>query len=210
MRLLKRWIWRRPIEPRISADLEALYARLADGAGVMETSGAIADRFARETAHDFEAVLWVACQGRTLAQAAGELGAQLGLRLDRTAKENCVRIREFLRDRRCLVVLDAPSADVAAALQMEGRTSMLRTSEAARPVAQTPPSVAQGRALAAAGRFAEAYETFYALLDAWMDTETCARELTWICEHWDRVEEANNLRFQYGRGAAEQLSLFSQ
>ena len=162
----------------------------------------------REAVHDFEAVLWVSCLGRSLAQAAGDLGAQLGLRLDSTARENCARIREFLRDRRCLVVLDAPSAEAAAALQMEGRTSTLRTGDAVRPMAATPISVAQARALAAAGRFAEAYEMFYALLDAWVDTETCARELTWICEHWDRIEEANALRFQYGRGAAEQLSLF--
>ena len=50
--------------------------------------------------------------------------------------------------------------------------------------------------------------SIYALLDAWVDMETCARELTWICEHWDRIEEANALRIQYMRGAAEQLRLF--
>jgi hypothetical protein len=213
MRRLKRWVWRHAGVPglpdaRISGDLEECYARLADQAGAMDVSGAAAERFVCEALHEFEAVLWVPCQGRTLAQVAGDLGAQLGLHLDRTAKENCVRIREFLRARRCLVVLDAPTAEVAAALRMDGRTSTLRTAEPVRPSAVTPPSTAQARALAAAGRFAEAYEMFYALLDDWVDTETCARELTWICEHWDRIEEANALRFQYGRGAAEQLALF--
>jgi len=32
-------------------------------------SGADASRFGREATQDFEAVLWVPCQGRTLAQA---------------------------------------------------------------------------------------------------------------------------------------------
>jgi hypothetical protein len=208
MRRLKRWIWTRAIDSRISDDLEELYATLADGVGVMDAAGALADRFAGEAVHEFEAVLWLPCEGRSLAQTSGQLGAQLGLRLDRTAKENCVRIREFLRGRRCLLVLDAPSPEVAKALEMEGRTSTLRTREAVRPVEAAPPSVAQARALAAAGRFAEAYEMFYALIDAWVDTETCARELTWICEHWDRIDEANALRVQYGRNAGEQLGLF--
>ena len=48
----------------------------------------------------------------------------------------------------------------------------------------------------------------YGLLDAVVDPDWCARELTWICDHWDRVEEANALRFNYGRPGGEQLMLF--
>jgi hypothetical protein len=213
MRQLKRWIWRHsgvpgPPDARMSDDLEELYAKLADTAGAIEAPGAAAERFAREAAHEFEAVLWVPCHGRSLAQASGDLGAQLGLRLEGTARQNCARIREFLGGRRCLLILDAPSSELAVALKPEGQASMLRIPDAVRSVPVVTPSVAEARALAAAGRLAEAYEMFYALLDAWVDTETCARELTWICEQWDRIEEANALRFQYGRGAAEQLALF--
>ncbi len=208
MRALKRWIRSRTINRQFSDDLEDLYRRLADTAGSLDTEGIIAGRFAHEARHDFDAVLWVACAGRSLAQAAGDLAAQLGLRLDGTARENGARLREFLGKKRCLLVLDAPSAEIATELKPAGRTSILRTREAVRSVAAAPRSVAQARALVAAGRFAEAYEMFYALIDDWVDTETCARELTWICEHWDRVDEADALRVQYGHSAGEQLRLF--
>jgi hypothetical protein len=208
MRLFKRWIWQPDNRTQISPDLERLYAQLVDSAGAVVTAGADAERFAGEAKGDFEAVLWIPCYDRSLAQAAGELGAQLGMRLDGTAKKNCERIREFLYDRRCLVVLDAPSSHIRKALQMTGRTSNLTTTDVVRRPAAISPTVAQARELAGEGRFAEAYEMFYALLDDCVDTETCARELTWICEHWDRVPEANNLRVQYIRGAASQLSLF--
>lgn len=212
MRLLKRWIWLRhrgggSPEPVVSSDLGDLYARVADRPGSIGASGEVASRFAREAAQEFEAVLWVPCHGRSLAQIAGELGVQLGLRLDGTARDNCRRIRELLATRRCLVVLDAPARDAAGEAIAEGRTSTLVTSEPVR-VEETPATVAYARSLVASRRYAEAYELFYALLDKWEDMETCARELTWICEHWDRIDEANALRYQYGKGTAEQLTLF--
>src|SRR5262249_51652590 len=79
MRLLKRWVWRHAGVPglpdkRISGDLEECYARVADEAGAMDVAGTTADRFVREAVHEFEAVLWVPCRGRTLAQVAGDLG----------------------------------------------------------------------------------------------------------------------------------------
>ena len=94
-RLLKRWFRLRERESgaapsrEFSGDLEDLYLTLADRAGTLHVSGAVASRFAREAEEEFEAVLWVPCQGRTLAQASGELGHQLGLTLDGPVKENC-------------------------------------------------------------------------------------------------------------------------
>jgi len=94
-RLLKRWFWQREREPvalpsaEFSADLENLYSTLADHGGTALVSGADASRFAREATDEFQAVLRVPCQGRTLAQAAGELGHRLGLTLDGQAQENC-------------------------------------------------------------------------------------------------------------------------
>jgi hypothetical protein len=73
---------------------------------------------------------------------------------------------------------------------------------------ETPRTPAYARSLIAARRYAEAYELLYRLLDAVVDPDGCARELTWICEHWDRVEEANALRFNYGRPEGVQLALF--
>jgi hypothetical protein len=45
-------------------------------------------------------------------------------------------------------------------------------------------------------------------MDAVVDPDGCARELTWICDHWGRVEESNALRFNYGPPGGEQLALF--
>jgi hypothetical protein len=212
-RLLKRWFMLREREPgaapssEFSGDLEDLYGSLADRAGTLHVSGAIASRFAKEAEEEFEAVLWVPCQGRTLAQAAGELGYQLGLALDGPKKENCVRVREFLAARRCLVVLDAPGAEILPELIASGRTSTAITHDPVRFL-ETPETLAYARRLVAGRRFAEAYELLYRLLDAVVEPDCCAGELTWICEHWDRVEEAGVLRSNYRPARAEQLDLF--
>ena len=212
-RLLKRWFWQREREPatlpstEFSSGLENLYSTLADHGGTALVSGADASRFAREATQDFEAVLWVPCQGRTLAQAAGELGHQLGLTLDGPAKENCSRIRDLLAARRCLVVLDAPGPEISAELTASGRTSTAVTIDAVT-ILKTPQTPVYARSLIAARRYAEAYELLYRLLDAVVEPDACARELTWICEHWDRVEEANVLRFNYSSLEGEQLALF--
>jgi hypothetical protein len=212
-RLLKRWFRLREREPgaapsfEFSGDLEDLYVSLADRAGTLHVSGVVASRFAREAEGEFEAVLWVPCQGRTLAQAAGELGHQLGLALDGPEKENCGRIREFLTTRRCLVVLDDPGTEISLELIASGRTSTAITHDPVK-VLETPETLAYARRLIAERRFAEAYELLYRLLDAVVDLDCCARELSWICEHWDRVEEASMLRLNYRPVGAEQLVLF--
>jgi hypothetical protein len=210
-RLLKRWFRLRVREPgaapnsQFSGDLEDVYVRLADRASTLRVSGAVASRFATEAEDEFEAVLWVPCQGRSLAQAAGELGRQLGLALDGPKKENCGRIREFLATRRCLVVLDAPGTEILRELVASGRTSTAITHDPVRFL-ETPETPAYAARLVAERRFAEAYELLYRLLDAVVDPDFCARELTWICEHWDRVEEASVLRLNHP--PTEQLVLF--
>ena len=89
-----------------------------------------------------------------------------------------------------------------------GRTSTLVTSNPVN-VAETPKSLAHARKLISARRYAEAYELLHALLDSDVSTADCARELTWICEHWDRMEEADSLRTHYRLPPTEQMSLFS-
>ena len=212
-RLLKRWFWRRERDlddapnTGFSVGLEDLYSALADHAGTLPVSGADASRFASEAAQEFEAVLWVPCYGRTLAQAAGELGHQLGVPLDEPVKENCSRIRDLLAARRCLVVLDSPGPEISPELTAGGRTSTAVTRDA-MTILETPQTPAYARSLIADRRYAEAYELLYRLLDAVVEPDACARELSWICEHWDRVEEANALRFNYGSVTGEQLKLF--
>jgi TIR domain len=131
MRLVKRWYWQRRRATGVlpsavfSRDLEWLYREIADCAGAIHASGEMAARFAREAAEEFEAVLWVPAQGRSLAQVCGELGAQLGVTLEDTVEANCRRIHDILSDRRCLLVLDAPTAEHEAVLVPHGRTSTL-------------------------------------------------------------------------------------
>jgi hypothetical protein len=105
------------------------------------------------------------------------------------------------------VVLDAPGPEISAELTASGRTSTAVTLDAVT-ILETPQTPAYARSLIAARRYAEAYELLYRLLDAVVEPDACARELTWICEHWDRVEEANVLRFNYGSLEGEQLALF--
>ena len=201
-RLLKRWFRVRereagaPPNTEFSGDLEDLYSTLADRAGSLNVSGDAASRFAAEAEQEFEAVMWVPCHGRTLAQASGELGHQLGLTLDGQAKENCGHIREVLADRRCLVVLDAAEAAIALELIAGGSTSTAITHDPVK-ILETPETPVYARDLVSARRFAEAYELLYRLLDQVVDPDNCARELTWICEHWDRPNEANVLRVNY-------------
>jgi len=212
MRRLKRWLRAiqsggAPPAMTISPDLESLYCTLADRPGTCTAPGPLAERFAQQAAWDFEAVFWIPAHGRNLTRIAGELGAQLGMRLDGPPEENCRRICEVLSRKRCLVILDAPDVAVDPIVP-GGRTSLLFTSEPVRIVRDTT-SLAEGRTLVSAGRFAEAYEMFHELFSAGLDTESCARELVWICEHWDRIDEANALRFHVGlRSTGEQLRLF--
>ena len=213
MRLMKRWIWQREqgathsLNSTFSADLEDLYAALSDQSGTLRSSGEDASRFVKEAHQEFEAALWVPCHRRSLAQAAGDLGVQLGLTLEGTAEENCRRIQDLLFSRRCLLVLDAPSPEVAGELIPRGRTSTLVTHQPVR-VAETPQTLAEARKLIASRRFAEAYELLYLLLDSDISSADCARELSWICEHWNRAEESDSLRFHYRLPPTEQLSLF--
>jgi hypothetical protein len=210
LRRLKRWL--RGVQlgtspaMAFSSDLDDLYRILADQPGRSTASGAIADRFAREATHDFEAVFWIPSSGRTLAQIAGELGSQLKMKLEGPVEDNCRRIKSVLAAMRCLLVLDAPQVAVESLLR-SGRTSVLFTSEPVHVVTDAP-SLAAARALLSDGRFAEAYELFYQLLESGPDPEPCARGLIWICERWDRVDEANTLRFHLGPSPSEQLRLF--
>ena len=71
----------------------------------------------------------------------------------------------MLTTRRCLVVLDAPGAEISPELTAGGRTSTAVTHDAVK-ILETPETPVYARSLLAARRFAEAYELLYRLLDA--------------------------------------------
>jgi hypothetical protein len=196
---VKRWLWRQLREreeaARLewSADLEHLYARLADRAGVEEASAESARRFAREAAGEFERVVWIPCHGRSLAECGGELGSQLGLVMDGREADNRRQVLETMSARRCLVVLDGPAEPVRAALGVESRCSILMTTEPLE-IRETPRTFDYALDLVRSQRLAEAYDLLQMLMEETVDPGACARELAWICEQWGRTAEAERLR----------------
>ena len=213
LRQMKRWLWQRSqgashsVNTAFSSDLADLYSALSDQAGTLRASAAEASRFIKEAGQEFEAVIQIPCHDRTAAQVAGELAVQLGLTLDGALEDNCRRIHELLFKRRCLLVLDAPAPEIAAEFIASGRTSTLVTLEPIQ-VIETPRTLAYARQLIHRRRYAEAYELLYSLLDSDTSTADCAHELSWICEHWNRAEESESLRFHYRLPPTEQLALF--
>jgi len=116
------------------AELEALCALLADAPGmaVLEAAAgagktALALEFARRHQEDFDAVFWLTCGSRTAAALAGDLAAQLGVRLDHDLESNLNELRRLCAGHRCLLILDDAVLATAALLAPRGRTSVLIT-----------------------------------------------------------------------------------
>jgi hypothetical protein len=147
-RAIKRWLMslsplarqapfhpaRQPSFAGRDAELETLCVTLADTPGIAVVEGgpgagktALALEFARRHQEDFDAVFWLACGGRSAAAAAGDLAAQLGVRLDRDLESNLNDLRRLCAQYRCLIVLDDPVASTAALFAPRGRTSALIT-----------------------------------------------------------------------------------
>src|SRR5580658_10161008 len=118
-------------------ELETLCTLLADKPGMAALQDAEAARcagktalvleFARRRQEDFEAVFWLTCGSRTAAALAGDLAAQLDVRLDRDLESNLNELRRLCARYRCLLVLDDAIASTAALLAPRGRTSVLIT-----------------------------------------------------------------------------------
>ena len=115
-------------------ELETLAVLLADAPGmavVEAPAGAgkttLALEFARRHREEFDAVLWLTCTARSAASLAGDLAAQLGVRLDRDLESNLHELRGLCSQHRCLVILDDAAPATAALLAPRGRTSVLMT-----------------------------------------------------------------------------------
>jgi hypothetical protein len=146
----------RAIQFKWSEVLEKLYVGLADRAGTQTASAEHARLFALEASAEFECVVWIPCHGRTLPECTGQLGTELGLTMDEPEKQSRRRVLETLRERRCLVVLDAPSDETCAALDFNGRSSVLTTTEPLE-IQETPRTFHYARELVRNRRYAEAY-----------------------------------------------------
>jgi hypothetical protein len=244
LRRLKRWVragqYGEPAShyPDLAESLEALGIAIADQPGIATVDRAApALEFARVFREDFDQIVRLECGGRSLAALAGDLSAQLGLRLESDLERNLARLRSFCSERRFLLWLEGASADEAGQLAT-GRGSSTLISTEARP--ESPPDdeslrdiqytfshpgmagdwaelcrlARQGLRLAGEqGRLAESFELlqkWHALAEARTDRrilEESAREMVWILEGWDRLEEARRVEYRRATQYDDQMAL---
>ena len=198
---------------------------------------ALAMEFARVFREDFDEVIRLECGGRSLAALAGDLATQLGLRLDGELELNLVGLRKFCAARRYLLWLEGASADEAGELAPGLGSSTLVSAEPRPEAPPDDGSLRdiqhlfshpgmvddwaelcrlarQGLRLAGEqGRMAESFELmqqWHALAEARADRrilEESAREMVWILEGWDRVEEARRLEYRRATQYDDQMAL---
>lgn len=246
-RELKRWVrdrmasYARPEtqpRPELPADLEALSLALADRPGSdTVASASLAAEFARLSTADFDEIFRLECGGRTLAALAGDLAAQLGLRLEGELESNLARLRDFCSERRFLLLLDDVGSTAARELVFGGRCSTLICTEPGSPggdweddalrTAQRALLDAKNanfeevcrlarmarRLLRDQGRIAETYE----IMQQWRDAaesrgdlriqDEASREMVWILEGWGRYDEARCLEYHRIAECGEQMLL---
>ena len=151
-RAIKRWLMslspppqktpfipaRQPAFQERTAEIESLGKLVADTPGTAVLAGppgcgktTVALEFARRHEGEFDAVFWLTCGSRTAPSLAGDLAAQLGVRLDRDLETNLHELRRLCSRHRCLLILDDAAAGTAALLIPRGRTSVLLTSRSA-------------------------------------------------------------------------------
>ena len=117
-------------------ELEALRRALGDRPGRAVLTGPVAEtgkttlalEFARRNQRDFQAICWAGCRRRSAAGIAGDLAAQLDLRLEGDLEANLAELRGFCAQRRLLVVLDDLEDDVLLEMIPAGKASVLITS----------------------------------------------------------------------------------
>ena len=114
--------------------LEAMRRSLADAPGLgvlahphaMEKT-ALALEFAHRVEDEFEAVIWLECEGRAAAGLTGDCAAQLGIPADGETESTLASVQSVLTGRRCLLVLDGVTSEDALSLLADGLSSGLVT-----------------------------------------------------------------------------------
>jgi hypothetical protein len=198
---------------------------------------ALALEFARVFREDFDETIRLQCGGRSMAALAGDLATQLGLRLEGDLESNLARLRNFCSSRRYLVWLEGASDEEARQLAPErGSSALISTEpraeappddESLRDIQYTfnHPGMVDDwvelcrlarralRLAAEQGRLAECFELlgqWHALAEARGDRrilEESAREMVWILEGWDRLEEARRMEYRRATQWADQMAL---
>lgn len=231
---LKRWVrGHAPAASRPAADLEVLGIAVADRPGMeFAETAELAGAFAEEFRPDFDAVFSLECGRRSLAALAGDLGAQLGLRLEGPISENLERLRQFCEARRFLIVLEDVPELIPPELVFGGRCSTLATvdsrsappdeirrieaavADPSTPYADVCAAARRGRRLLRdAGRIAELHEVMQQWHSAAADEEDraaldeSAREQIWILDSWGRGAEARSLDYDRAARFEDQMVL---
>jgi hypothetical protein len=206
------------------------------GAATIEDP-ALAMELARVFREDFDEAIRLQCGGRSMAALAGDLATQLGLRLEGDLESNLARLQSFCSSRRYLVWLEGASDEEARQLAPEPGSSALISTEPraeARPDDESlrdiqyifnRPGVVDDwaelcrlarralRLAAEQGRLAESFELlgqWHALAESRGDRrilEESAREMVWILEGWDRLEEARRMEYRRATQWADQMAL---
>jgi hypothetical protein len=245
LRKLKRWVRGRTATrlfaegPGFSGgplELDDLGIAVADRPGVASAgSAALAYAFVRSYAEDFDEVLRLECAGRTPAALAGDLGAQIGMRLESDLPGNIERLRKFCAARRFLVLLEEPGGIDTGLFTFDGYCSTLIVAESGprEPLGAESLRAIQSEFANSAGdwvelcrlarvgrrvareqsRIAELYELmqeWHALAEACGDRrilDESAREMVWILEGWDRFAEASRLDYRRTHDLSDQMAL---
>jgi hypothetical protein len=245
LRALKRWVRGRAATPLFAegvdfagapSELDDLGGAIADRPGVRSIgSAALAYAFVRTYAEDFDGIFRLECAGRTPVALAGDLGAQIGLRLETDLPGNLEKLREFCSARRFLVVLEDPEGVNAGLFTFGGNCSTLMVAESGpveRLCAESLRAIQGvfahpggdwlelcrlariGRRVARdEHRIAELYELllqWHTLADARGDRhilDESAREMVWVLEGWGRLAEASRLECRRVTEFGEQMAL---
>jgi hypothetical protein len=233
LREIKRWV--RGTEPGEAAsieratDVEILGIAVADRPGRESTPHiGTADEFVRAFRPDFDDVVRLETGERRLAAIAGDLGEQLGLRLDGGLEENLERLRSFCEPRRLLIVQEGGEVPE---LVFGGRCSTLICDEPGEPShdllrpihaaferekdwAALCQAARKGRRIARdLGRMAELHD----LMQAWASRararkdraaqDEAMREIAWVLEGWGQPDEAARIDFRRSAELDDQMPL---
>ncbi len=243
LRQVKRFVRRRAANyippagvecPGCEGDLEVLGIALADRPGVETAESAeLAIEFARAFAEDFDEILVLETEGRSLGALVGDLGAQLGLRLEAGVFPNLERLQNFCSPRRFLLVQAGPPVQE---LEFGGRCSTLYTPPPIIPI-QPPDRLRDAQyVLSQCHRYTDWQEVCdqarlarqiardqfrlaecFEAMQQWnaaaleredrMAVEESAREMVWLLEGWGLEEEARRVEYRRAAEFDEQMPL---
>jgi len=172
-------------------ELDQLRQSLSDTPGHVvlrsEASGALAREFAGRHREDFQGLFWICCGSHTPARLAGDLAAELGLRLEGQTQDNLKALRRFCAERRCLIVLEGAEPETVGGLIPGGMASVLITTGAP----EDPTEAAADPGATQLGRLYDAIHE--ALSNDWMLACRLGNRMASLARDHGRLAEADEL-----------------